>query len=96
MLRLISPRLFNAEQVVKSLDYVTVVDALAAAFRGGVEALQRHHHVIPVPSGSDATLMPAWMPGRYVGTTQVFPENGALGLPCSATKVKRLSYDPKS
>lgn len=79
---------------------MTSVDALAAAFRGGVEAPQRHHHAIPVPSGSDATLplMPAWMPGRYVGTkiAQVFPENGALGLPCSATKVKRLSYDPKS
>jgi alanine dehydrogenase len=82
---LTAPLLVSGQQIAASLDYAPLVDALATAFRGGIEAPQRHHHTIPVPGGSDATLllMPAWMPGRYVGTkiAQVFPDNGTLGLP---------------
>lgn len=80
-----APLVVSGQEVAASLDYATLVRALATAFRGGIEAPQRHHHTIPVPGGRDATLllMPAWMPGRYVGTkiAQVFPDNGALGMP---------------
>lgn len=75
----------DARQVASHLDFPSLIDALAVAFRGGCEAPARHHHAIPMPAGQDATLllMPAWMPGRFVGTkvAQVFPDNGALGLP---------------
>ena len=82
---IVGSRVLSAEQIAAHLDYSSLIDALATAFRGGFEAPQRQHYSIPVPGGADATLllMPAWRPGQYVGTkiAQVFPDNGALGLP---------------
>ncbi len=62
-----------------------LIDALERIFRDGCEAPVRHHHAVDVPGGPAAThlLMPAWIPGRFIGTkvVNVFPGNGALGLP---------------
>ncbi|MGI4799765.1 MAG: ornithine cyclodeaminase family protein [Janthinobacterium lividum] len=77
--------MLGAHDVALNLDYLSLIAALDAAFRGRIEAPARHHHTIAVPGGSDATLllMPAWMPGCYIGTkvAPVFPDNGTLGLP---------------
>lgn len=76
---------FDADDLRRTLDRTSLIDALAAMFRAGCEAPLRHHHAVAVPGGPDATLllMPAWLPGRYIGTkvVNVFPENGGLGLP---------------
>jgi alanine dehydrogenase len=79
------PAVLDAHTVASSLDRASLIEALDDAFRGGFYAPHRHHHTVPVPGGADATmlLMPAWAAGRYIGTkvAQVFPENGAFGLP---------------
>jgi ornithine cyclodeaminase len=62
-----------------------LIDALERIFRDGCEAPVRHHHAVDVPGAPAATLllMPAWIPGRFIGTkvVNVFPGNGTLGLP---------------
>jgi ornithine cyclodeaminase len=54
-------------------------------FRDGCEMPVRHHHDFKVPGEADGTLllMPAWVPGRYLGVklATVIPGNGARGLP---------------
>lgn len=75
----------DADALGRLLDLPSLIDALATMFREGCEAPVRHHHAVAVPGGRDATLllMPAWLAGRYLGTkvVDVFPDNGALGLP---------------
>ena len=75
----------TAQDLSRLLDRTSLVDAIEAMFREGCEAPVRHHHTVAVPGGSDATLllMPAWVPGRFVGTkiANVFPDNGKVGLP---------------
>jgi ornithine cyclodeaminase len=82
-------RLISAEDIDRSLDFPSLIDALAQAFRGGFAAPTRHHHVI-ARDGASAThlLMPAWTSGAgedgaFLGTkiVNVFPDNGARGLP---------------
>ena len=83
-------RLVSAAEIDAALDFPTLIDALAQAFAGGTIAPARHHHAIARPSGVAAThlLMPAWTGedapgGAYLGVkiVNVFPDNGALGLP---------------
>lgn len=75
----------SADDLRRLLDRLSLVNAIGAMFRDGCEAPVRHHHTVAVPGGTDATLllMPAWVPGRFVGTkiANVFPDNGARGLP---------------
>jgi len=75
----------TADDLRRHLDRRSLVAALDAIFRDGCEAPVRHHHTVTVPGSSDATLllMPAWIPGRYVGAkvVNVFPDNGRLGIP---------------
>jgi ornithine cyclodeaminase len=56
-------RYFSAADIDAALEFPALVDALAAAFRGGLTAPTRHHHAIP----PDAThlLMPAWTEPQY-------------------------------
>ncbi|MDB5553205.1 MAG: Ornithine cyclodeaminase [Rhizobium sp.] len=62
-----------------------LIEALRAMFTSGCEAPPRHHHDVKVPGEPDGTLllMPAWLPGRYMGLKQVsvFPGNATRGLP---------------
>jgi alanine dehydrogenase len=75
----------DAQAVRDALDRLSLVDALENIFRDGCEAPVRHHHTVAVPGSADATLllMPAWVPGRFIGSkiANVFPENGRQGLP---------------
>jgi ornithine cyclodeaminase/alanine dehydrogenase-like protein (mu-crystallin family) len=82
-------RLVLATEIDAALDFPSLIDALAAAFRGGTIAPARHHHAI-ARKGADAThlLMPAWTGpdaegGAYLGVkiVNVFPDNGARNLP---------------
>lgn len=78
-------RLVNAGELARALPYPDLVDALAAAFRGGIEAPQRHHHRI-ARAGADATLllMPAWQRGEGLlgcKIVTVFPGNAGRGRP---------------
>jgi len=75
----------DASQLARVLDAPALRAALAAMFRDGCEVPVRHHHTVAAGTGPDATLllMPAWQPGRFLGVkvVNVFPGNGALGLP---------------
>ena len=65
--------------------FAGLIEALRAMFMSGCETPPRHHHDVKVPGEPDGTLllMPAWLPGRYMGLKQVsvFPGNAARGLP---------------
>jgi ornithine cyclodeaminase len=82
-------RHFAAAEIDAALDFPSLIDALAEAFRGGFHAPERHHHPIERPGEATATtlLMPAW---TTFGTSEdflgakivnVFPGNGGRGLP---------------
>lgn len=68
-----------------ALPFPALINSLDAMFRSGAEAPPRHQHAVAVPGEPEATLllMPAWVPGRYVGVkmVSVFPGNAVRGLP---------------
>jgi alanine dehydrogenase len=68
-----------------ALPFPGLIEALRAMFKSGCEAPPRHHHDVAVPGEPNGTLllMPAWLPGRYMGLKQVsvFPGNATRGLP---------------
>jgi ornithine cyclodeaminase len=68
-----------------ALPFSGLIEALRAMFVSGCEAPPRHHHDVVVPGEPVGTLllMPAWLPGRYMGLKQVsvFPGNASRGLP---------------
>jgi len=82
-------RHFAAAEIDAALDFPSLIDALAEAFRGGFHAPLRHHHAIERPGEAAATtlLMPAWTTfgssEDFLGAkiVNVFPGNGARGLP---------------
>jgi ornithine cyclodeaminase/alanine dehydrogenase-like protein (mu-crystallin family) len=76
----------NADQVQSALPWDALIAALSSMFaRDDVCSPIRHHHRIPVPQEPDATLllMPAWLPGEYLGVKQVnvFPGNSLRNMP---------------
>lgn len=83
-------RLVSATEIDQSLDFPSLIAALAQAFCGGTVTPMRHHHAIEHADGTVGThlLMPAWAPQdtqgvAYLGTkiVNVFPGNGRHGLP---------------
>lgn len=78
-------RVVPAEEVDRLLAGPGLVEALAEAFRGGIEAPTRHHHGVERPDGrATLLLMPAWHEADgFLGvkTVTVFPGNGARSLP---------------
>lgn len=68
-----------------ALEWRPLIEALRTMFRDGCESPVRHHHDFRIPGEADGTLllMPAWVPGRYLGTklATVVPGNGARDLP---------------
>ena len=77
-------RYFTAAEIDAALDFGSLVEALADAFKGDFFAPERHHHVIERAGAEAATqlLMPAWTKDFLgVKIVNVFPENGGLGLP---------------
>ena len=76
----------DAAALADMLDYPSLIAALRTAFQGNAVAPPRHHHhLAPGPGAPEGTvlLMPAWVPGRYLGVkvVNVFAANGAAGLP---------------
>lgn len=75
----------NEEETRNALDWRDLIDAIETMFRSGCEMPVRHHHDVKVPGESDATLlmMPAWVPGSYMGVKilSVFPDNSTRSLP---------------
>ncbi|MBD8687829.1 MULTISPECIES: ornithine cyclodeaminase family protein [unclassified Rhizobium] len=75
----------NTEETRNALQWPALIDAIETMFRGGCVMPVRHHHEVEVPGESDATLlmMPAWVPGSYMGVKilSVFPDNSQRSLP---------------
>ncbi|MGV1767112.1 ornithine cyclodeaminase family protein [Rhizobium rhizogenes] len=75
----------NEEQTRTALAWPALIEAIASMFTGDCVMPVRHHHDMEVPGKSDATLllMPAWLPGQYMGVkmVSVFPDNAIRALP---------------
>src|SRR5262245_11704890 len=82
-----SVRIVSADDLARVLSPGALIDALADAFRADIVVPDRHAHMIPQPSGSEAKLllMPAWtLSGeRLVGckVVSVYPDNARAGKP---------------
>jgi alanine dehydrogenase len=87
----------NAETVARALPYDQLIDALNTAFAADVEVPLRAHHTVPVPDGTDGTLllMPAWSEGQSIGikVATVFPDNADLGSPAVFASYLLLSAE---
>ena len=79
-----SPVVISAERTRASLSFELLIPALREAFTAGANVPLRHHHFMPQPDGSTATIliMPAWR-RAFIGIkiVTIFPENGKRLLP---------------
>jgi ornithine cyclodeaminase len=79
-----SPIVIDAERTRASLPFDRLIPALREAFTAGADVPMRHHHFMPQPDGSTATIliMPAWQK-TFLGIkiVTIFPENGKRALP---------------
>jgi ornithine cyclodeaminase len=90
--------ILDAAHTRAALPFGTLIPALREAFASGARVPPRHHHHIPQPDGTEATLllMPAWQAVAFLGVkiVSVFPGNSAKGFPacipptCSATAAR--------
>ncbi len=80
--------ILDADDTRNALAWRPLIEALRQLFISGCEMPLRHHHDMAVPDEPDGTLllMPAWLPGRYIGVklVNVMPGNNARGLPAVA------------
>ncbi|MCJ7997653.1 ornithine cyclodeaminase family protein [Rhizobium cremeum] len=69
----------------EALKWDELTTAIERMFRSPCVTPVRHHHDVEVPGEATATLllMPAWVPGDYIGIKllSVFPDNHLRGLP---------------
>ncbi len=81
-------RVFSADVTAAALPWVDLIDGISQMFKQGCEMPLRHHHSFAVPGEDDGTLllMPAWLPGSFIGVkmVNVVPGNSARGLPAIA------------
>src|SRR5262249_38424243 len=74
-------RVISASAVEQTLDFPSLVERLLYAFRVGCTVPPRQHCAVPVPGGTQGTLllMPAWVEGKFLGVkiVSVFPDNAA-------------------
>lgn len=77
--------ILDTQQTRRALPWEALIHAVEAMFTANCIQPVRHHHDVTVPGESNATLllMPAWIPGRYIGVklVTVFPDNHIRGLP---------------
>lgn len=75
----------NEDETRRALSWPALIGAIENMFRVGCETPLRHHHDVEVPGERNATLlmMPAWVPGSYLGVKilSVFPDNAQRALP---------------
>lgn len=68
-----------------ALPFPSLIESVGKMFAGECVTPLRHHHTIPVPDETAATmlLMPAWVPGEYSGVKilNLFPDNQRRSLP---------------
>lgn len=87
----------DAAKVADALPYDQLIDALNDAFAADVDVPLRSHHTVPVPGGTDGTLlvMPAWQAGRSIGikVATVFPDNAKLDSPAVFASYLLLSAE---
>ena len=78
-------RVISADDLNRILDYASLIDRLDGYFRSGNTHQEHVHYPVNVPGGGEATLimMPCWEEGAHIGVkiVNVFPDNGARGLP---------------
>ncbi len=82
-------RVVTAGEIDDLLTFPALIDGLHQAFASSGPSPQRHHHAIGRDHGGPIhLLMPCWTPdapapGSFLGTkiVNVFPDNGAKGLP---------------
>jgi ornithine cyclodeaminase/alanine dehydrogenase-like protein (mu-crystallin family) len=91
-------RFFSAAEIDAAFDFPDLIDALARAFRGGIEAPLRHRHAIADNEANSLLLMPAWTTGngaRFVGAKilTVYPENAKRGLASTTATYFLMSGD---
>jgi ornithine cyclodeaminase/alanine dehydrogenase-like protein (mu-crystallin family) len=83
-------QLLSEEQTRSALPFPDLINALEEMFRVGCVMPKRHHHDMEVPGEPDATmlLMPAWVPGKFVGVkvVNVMPGNSDRKLPAVAAQ----------
>lgn len=72
---------FDAQAVQQALPWAALIAALRQGFVQGCEVPARHPHAIG--DAGTTLLMPAWRVGGHLGvkTVNIFPRNGARGLP---------------
>jgi ornithine cyclodeaminase len=79
-----SPIIIDAARTRASLPFARLIPALREAYASGADVPLRHHHFMPQPDGSTATIliMPAWQ-RAFIGIkiVTIFPENGKKALP---------------
>ncbi len=79
-----SPIVIDAARTRASLPFDRLIAGLREAFTAGADVPLRHHHFMPQPDGSTATIliMPAWQ-RAFVGIkiVTIFPNNGQKALP---------------
>lgn len=77
--------ILNTEETRAALPWGALIRSVETMFAGGCVMPVRHHHDVAVPGEAAATLliMPAWVPGHYIGVklVSVFPDNHTRGLP---------------
>lgn len=75
----------DKDETRQALPWHALIDAIETMFRCGCVVPVRHHHEVEVPGENAATLllMPAWVPGSYMGVKilSVFPDNSLRSLP---------------
>ena len=80
-------RVVSAAEIDGALTWPALIEALAAAFRGALEAPPRHHHTIPRPDGAGTLLlMPAWSAG-LPGSGNGLSGQGDGGAPPASREV---------
>jgi len=77
--------ILDKQQTADALPWQGLIETLRKFFIEGCESPARHHHEVSIPEESSASLllMPAWVPGNFIGVKQVVvvPDNGKRGLP---------------
>jgi ornithine cyclodeaminase/alanine dehydrogenase-like protein (mu-crystallin family) len=73
---------FSKDDVARLSPYSTLIPAIAQGLREPIESPPRSHFN-PNHDASTVLIMPAWRPGRIMGTKiiSIWPQNNALGKP---------------
>lgn len=78
-------QVLDLEATRAALPWADLIRAIEAMFAGSCVMPLRHHHDVEVPGEANATflMMPAWVPGSYIGVKvlSVFPDNHTRALP---------------